>query len=252
MNNNQVIDFIKSEFETRRNKNKSYSLRKFSMDMGISVSIMSRIMNDKVAVSEKTLKIINKKIQVPQHFFDDVKKTKQKKTHWRHEKIKYLKDSDIQLMKSWYFPVVWEAVTHADFEGDFDTLASQMGLTLKEVQSAFHVLLDHGLVRKNDLGGWTTDHEQASTVNLNFTTDELRRLQVQLFMHQVRAINDIPVELRDHSTIFISGGSDVIDEVKKRIKLFRRSLANYIEKSGHKGRQQIYQLSIGFTPTLKK
>lgn len=252
MNSSPLVQFIKTEFQVRKNKNKSYSLRKFSMDMGISVSIMSRIMNEKVAISEKTLRIINKKIQVPQQFFEDVKKVKENKTHWRHEKIKYLVEEDISLMKSWYFPVVWEVVTQPQFNGDFSRLAAGIGITNEEVLSCFAVLKQHGLIRPNDLGGWVTDHQQASTVHLNYSTEELRRLQIQLFMQQIRFINELPLDIRDHSTIFISGGSEVVDEVKKRIKLFRRSLANYIEKSDKESPTQVYQLSIGFSPCLKK
>ena len=197
------------------------------------------------------LKILNKKIQVPQKFFDDVKKVKTKKTHWRHEKIKYLTEDDVAQLKSWYFPVVWEVVTNFAFDGNLNELSKKLGLCPEEVEFCFNTMVAQGLLQKDEQGRWRTDHEQASTINMNYTTEELRRLQIQLFMQQVRSLTEVDSAIRDHSTIFISGDEKLLNEVKLRIKLFRRSLANYIEKNSTEN-NQVFQLSVGFSPCLKK
>lgn len=50
---NSLIDQLKHELDKRKQKNRYYSLRSFSRDIGISPSYLSKILSEKAKVTEK-------------------------------------------------------------------------------------------------------------------------------------------------------------------------------------------------------
>ena len=54
--NTDYIEIVKNEFERRKSKNKSYSLRAYARDLGISPSYLSKLLNSQVPLTERFVK----------------------------------------------------------------------------------------------------------------------------------------------------------------------------------------------------
>ncbi len=54
--NTDYIEKVKKEFERRKSKNKSYSLRAYARDLGISPSYLSKLFKYKVPATEGVIK----------------------------------------------------------------------------------------------------------------------------------------------------------------------------------------------------
>ncbi len=243
--------FLKNEFEKRKNKHKHYSLRTFAKDMSLSASVLSRILNQKSKISLKNLKIINSKLKLPDGAVEAAESHKSAKNHWRVKDLTFLTSAEVQLVQSWYFAVIWEGVSLNQFKLDSKVLAKKLDISEKNVSQCIELMIQKKLVFKDNDGNWKTDYLKASTLQIKNTTDELKKLQINFFLNSIEAIQKIDVSRRDHSTIFIAGDDKVVDEVKKKIAQFRRSIDRLIVKNTNLNSKQVFQLSIGFSPTLK-
>lgn len=67
-----LVVTLKSEFDSRRKRNQSYSLRAFARDIGISASTLSRIMNSKYILNAKLIYQILDRLQITKEVKDRV------------------------------------------------------------------------------------------------------------------------------------------------------------------------------------
>ena len=199
-------------------------------------------------MTHRTAAIIVKKINIPEPLLADLHKNK--KTHWREKKMVYLTADQMKTMKKWYFPIVLEMITVADKQDPLKQISKALSISLDEVKECVEVLNSKKLIEKNSEGHYSISWEKISTASIEKTTEEMKNIQQDFFRNMTDSIQKFDLSKRDHTTLFVKGNSSVIPEVKKRIQLFRRALANYIEKQSGGHSDQVFQLSIGFTSTL--
>lgn len=247
---NKLNDYLKLELNARRLRNRRYSTRKFAKDLNISAAVMSRILNNKITVSKRILETISKKIDIPYDLSKQVLNQTSNRVK-QESQIKYLTIDQIKLIKSWYFSAVCEAITLPKFNQDTQWLAKKLCISKDSIDECIEFLFQCDLIKLDKTGQLLLSHKEISSLAIGPTKLELMNLQEDFFKNSTMQIKTCRIEERDHSTIVMSMDRELIDDVKLRIKKFRRELATHIEKKSADNKNSVYQLSIGFSPLIK-
>lgn len=242
-----INDFLFKEFKVRQLKNKRYSLRKFSYDLGISPAVMSRIFNKKLVVTGRTFEKIQARLQLPDELVS-TKPSKVLKKVAKESRVIYLTKEELLIFKNWAFSAVLQILTLPSFKQDAEWVSKNLGLNIDYVNQCIDVLTRNHFIDLDKSGRWKILKENFSTLSIAPTSDELKNLQLGFFEKTTEAIEKVDIKYRDHSTMVLSLDSKDIPFVKERIKNFRRNLADQLEKKSGKVTNSVYQFSIGLSP----
>ncbi|MDG0815805.1 TIGR02147 family protein [Bdellovibrio svalbardensis] len=248
-----LAEFLTNEFEKRKNRNIRYSLRAFAKSLNIDAGALLRIMNNKRNATPSTALILLKNLNASQVIQNEIlmelnsrnassKKSKKMEmnTFFNHEFEKYFDILHIHTM---------EALNLKQFQSVEQTsaLAEALGVSLSRTNEAINQLIDLGAVRIKN-GQYDVLYKSFSTVPIGFTSDKRKRLQKEFLKKAIDAIDDIPFELRDHSTLTIPISRKDLAAIKLILKNARLRINSLSEKRSK--RDQLYNLSLALYPVV--
>lgn len=248
-----IVIRIRSEFERRQLVNPNYSLRGFAKHMGVNVSVLSRIMNNKMPM---TLKLLNRMAVAlslsPEDFEIYEGQISSRKSIQSVEQVlessqRQLEVDEFKVIQDWYNFVILELVKLHDFQPSEKWVSKKLSITEEEALLALERLVRLELLVQNEDGSFMKSATFVSIIQLNFSTVAMRNRQKQVLQRAINVMDEIDFSKRDQSAITISLDSTLLPEIKTKIKKMRRSLANYISKNSKK-RDQVYELSVSFFP----
>ena len=150
------------------------------------------------------------------------------------------------VISDWYHFAIFELVTVEAFQPKPRWIARALGITINEVHIAVERLFRLGLLRRDDEGRWRQGAPLITTATNPFSTIGFRNLQAQVLQKALRALEEIPMERRDQSSMTLAIPAHRLPEAKERIRRFRRSFCSALQSEGE--RDSVYQLSISFYP----
>lgn len=238
-----VRNSLTKEFSNRKKRNPRYSLRAFALSLGISVSRLSDILNDKRKLSKLQLEKINDVLggswslqllnindyNQKNTFTDD---QFQSISHWIYISVLTFLKANLKAKKQEY--------TTAELSEVFEMRTNEMTQILNR-------LLRLELVKKTSTGWiWTSGPEK--------TTDQVPSKAVRQFHKSILAegiskLEITPVEERDYSSLIITIDPNKLPEAKEEIKKFRRRMATYLEDGTQ---DQVFALNIQLFPLTTK
>lgn len=259
MENLTYRTILADEMNFRMKENSSYSLRAFARDIGISPSQLSDIFKGKTGLSSKKALSIAQGLGLSKNE-TDLFKALVEVEHGRSAKIiqsakefissvehnskyKGLSLDGFKLISDWEYFAILSAMELDDYDGTIDFLKEKLCLEQSVVEDCIKRLLKLDLI---DLKNgkfiatgemFTTSHDIASTA--------LKRFHKQHIAKSLNAIDNIPVELRDITTMTIAIDIEKLQEAKELIKKFRRDLCNFLEKDK---KNSVYNLNIQLIP----
>lgn len=248
----KIIKKLNTEFKRRKELNPRYSLRAYAKFLNLDVSILSRMMANKSKVSRKILNKLSVPLSInPEDYqifeneiLNESKKSKEKK---KNIAIRQLPLEEIKIIQDWYHYVILELTHLDDFEPNSKWISKRLSISELDAELALERLLKLNLLIQNDEGISLATTEPMSELQDNFKNIAHRKRQKQVLQKAMDAMDLVNFQERDQSAITIALDESLIPEVKERIKKFRRSLANYIDKKS-KTKNRVYELSISLFP----
>jgi len=250
-------NILKDEYELRASQNPLYSLRAFARDLKLSPASLSEILKGKQGLSIEKAKKITHTLQMNKNesdYFCDLvenkharSKIKRDQARIRLSKYKTHQYTDLQIdmmkiITEWYHMAILELTYLKNFKGDIDWIAKTLRITNLEVQSAVERLIKLGLLEiKNNK--WRDVETNLATTD-GIPSKNIQRMQKQILDKAKQAIDEQSIEQRDITSIIMAIDTGDIPEVKKRIKEFRRSICEYLNKS--KNKNAVYCLGSQF------
>ncbi len=151
---------------------------------------------------------------------------------WRHYAI-------LELMK-----------THG-FKSDLLTVAKLMGMKPAVAQIYVERLIRTGLIQVQSDGTWKDCSEGFSSHILSETETTIahRHHQKQIMQLALQSIDKIAFNQRDQSSMMMATSYSKIAEAKKRIKVFRRELCEFLEEGMLK--ETVFQLTLSLFPIIE-
>ena len=262
MHNTDYVHILNEEFEIRRSSNPSYSLRAFARDIDIRPSQLSSILNSKAGLGSAKASDIAKNLGFSETetkvflALVDLKHAKSKKISDAAKKIleettysgefKNLSVDGFKFISDWIYFAILSTMELDDYNGKPSFIATSLGLEISQVEEALKVMLKLDIVDYRDskfiITGemFTTTHDLASR--------PLRKFHKQNLHKSMDALDDVPVELRDITTMTMAIDKEKLPEAKKRIRDFRRSLCKFLEGGA---KNEVYNINIQLIPLSK-
>lgn len=257
------VDWLRVEYAKRRKANPSYSLRAFAKALSIPSGRMSEIFDGKRQLTASMgEKIAQKLALAPEQsntFLQLIeghrKDARVKKVRNSEEKLirkgasvsyDQLSTDTFYLISDWQHYAILNLVETDDFRPDPAWIANRLAISKIEVQTAVDRLERLELLKisnrkwRRTRGPLTTTHDIPSSA--------LRRSHRQSLEQAIEALEEVPVELRDISSITFPIDMSRIAEAKRMILDFRRGLSAFLE-SGAK--EEVYNLNIQLIPVTK-
>lgn len=232
---NLYREWLRTELVRRCQANPKYSLRAFSRSLGVQSSFLSKLINGKRAVTERTVRRFEPSVGSP---LRSAKKTS--------HKFENLTSESFRLISDWYHFAILELFTVEGFLPTPTYISRRLGITSVEAKDAILRLEKLGLIRKSLKSGYQLVKGENSTQNCGSSSVDLRKLQRQVLERAIRALDERSFDERDQSTITMAIDSKDIGLAKERIKNFRRNLCS--ELQAKKKRDSVYQLTIALFP----
>lgn len=244
---------IQAELDKRKEQNSSYSLRALARDLDLDHSLLSRIITSKIQMTPKIFERIAGPLKLTSDelllFQNEIKqrKTLQSKEKVVTENFRSLRIEEFQLIQNWYNFAILEMVKLDDFEPTAEWISKKLNISTDEAALAIERLVTLKLLQKESTGSYSKTSTYVSVMSPDFTAQALKERQKEVLSKAINALENLPIHLRDNSSMTLSIDSSMLPEIKEKIKKMRRGLANNITKQSKK-RDQVYELSISFFP----
>lgn len=250
----RFVQLLKSEMDRRIEKNPRYSLRAFAKLLQVSPSYLCMLFSGKRQLNEKMLmRFCHALALVPQEVAkQQVYLRVEKGAHsGSDEKNSYdsqyspLSLDQFSAISDWTHYTIWEILRLKDFVPNTKWVAGALGVPEYQVTGAVERLQKLGLLKIDEEGRW---HCMGSFTNIDqrVLAAGKMRLQKKILEQSLEALENIPIELRDHTSMTMSVHADRLPGAIDMIKKFRRQLCAYLEHGD--GPSEVYQMQISLFP----
>lgn len=241
-------EFLRDLFAVYKKSENSFTFRSFAGDADIqSPTYMNRVINGSRNLSEKYIPNICGYFQLTvsqtRYFktlveFSNTKDPAQKENilkkilSLRYSRGEFkIKDKKLHFYSKWYYPVVRELVTVADFQDDYNLLARlcRPRITAVQAKGAVNYLMKNDFIKKNPDGTYSQTHQIIST-GMEVNSTILRKYYRQLMTQYMEAIDSEKRENRDISSLTMSVSEKIFQSMKKEIQDFRKRLLSMAKK----------------------
>lgn len=251
--------WLEKEFEKRRAKNPAYSLRALARHLKMPSGRLSEILACKRPLTLRMAENVADRLSldpllrasflevVHQEQIQRRHRTGDVKTHVIEPEYKQLSLDAFQVISDWYHFALLNLIELEDFRVDVRWIARRLDISTVEVRGAIERLMRLELIIKKGNTYVRTLNNLATTHDISSAA--LRRFHRQVLERALDALENVPLEQRDITSISMSIDAAKILRAKAMIKQFRRKLCLFLE-SGEKN--EVYQLNVQLVPVSKK
>jgi uncharacterized protein (TIGR02147 family) len=249
-----AIDWLRQEYSSRHDRNPSFSLRAFARYLGIAPGPLSEILTKKRSLTPRQGERIARKLGLSpeerKRFIDSLSLNSTKKPESAPDHaVKRLHSDKFALVADWYHLAILNLFDTAGARGEENWIARRLGISIVECRAALERLERLSLCQK--IGAfWRLVRGSATVTQSGVPSEAIRKYHRQNLERAIAAVDNVPMDLRDFSSITMAVDVRKLNVAKRRIKRFRRSLAKFLESDGNK--TEVYQLNIQLLPVTKK
>jgi uncharacterized protein (TIGR02147 family) len=264
MNSQSVIqNFLMNRLVEAQKRNPSFSVRSLAKKADVSISVMSEILRGKRVVTRKTAeRIADRFLLDPSErfellrFFPEKKKSAKSTREMvkdemnraaplKGELLNYVKLSadQFQTISHWLHFAILSLMQTRNFRSDPSFISDRLGTSVREVNLAIERLVRMGLIEETSKG------LKRKTVKLS-TTDNLFDVSIQRAhladLERGRAaIEEVPVELRDFTSITFPANPE---KMKKAQEIIRRAQQEVVNLMADDEAEEVYRLCSMMIP----
>lgn len=242
-------EFLKKEFVKKCQDNPKYSLRAFAKKLNMSHATLSHLVRGKRPLTAQTILYLAKALGLSPRQLAQFHIPSGRTNHKVKENLKFqpIELDTFEVVSDWYHDAILELTKVKQFKSDTAWIAKVLGISKREVSTAIKRLECLKLLKTKEKDKWLDESQFNTTIKNDFTTVALRKLQRQVLEKALVALEQVPYEKRDQSSVTLSINSHDFPQIKKIICDFRRKLSHYLQKKGSVP-TQVYQLGISFYP----
>jgi uncharacterized protein (TIGR02147 family) len=243
---------LREQFSRRQRGNHSYSLRAFARDLKIHPSTLSLVMLGKRPLplkdAAKVLNGLGLNAKERTLFNESLGKK-----HLSLDKIQISATDDRAFLdEETYFQVIAEWEHYAvltlfdcdDFEPTPANISKALKVSVVRAEVVLENLLRYGLVKKSEHGILSKAFPRVRTTE-DIASEALKASHQDTLVLSQQKLKEVPVELRDFSSLTVAIDLEKLTEAKTIIREFRQKMGELL-KTGHK--TDVYQLAVQFFP----
>ena len=250
----EFTEFLKQEYEARKERNPSYSVRAFSSYLGVNSSVISKIFSGKARPTVKYIESFGLKLGMPLKEIQRISKTEQigqlLKEDQKFKNYKQITLDSYELVSEWYHIAILYLRKKDNTLYDTDVLAKKLAVPKKKITQALKRLERLEIIEaKGDKYKVVTD---AFYQNIETTHVEqaAKKFVHDILLKSIDALESVPKEDRVHSTLTMSFSPKKMKDVKIFVDKFKKKfLSTFDEKAND---VEAYTLQLSFFPLSKK
>lgn len=251
----KIQQCLEKELKIRISKNPKYSLRSFAKFLDIAPAYLSRALRGDLTVSKKMIEKICEKLNIDTSECDlyikesELLKKQLDSYNVRDTELKVAPPIMMTAFKTWHTKVILEMTRINEFKYlPIEIIAKKLKISNKEVSEAISVLIDSGLINKNEDGSYKVS-------NSIFIPPFMQNPETKLMMdnhhkmilqRSLESIDRTDIK-RQHSSVTFAFPEDKFEEVMIEIGHFRRHLAAKMQ-SCEEEKTTVMELSISLFP----
>ncbi len=249
------ISWLTKEFQTRRNRNHSYSLRAFARNLQVPAGPLSEIIArkrtlttkmgiriaDRLGFSEEEKKAFLSLIVEQEDSATVIKEGENLGKH--HSDYKQISFDQFAIVADWYHFALLSLIETDDFKNDPKWMASRLKITVREVKEAVDRLIRMGFIVSEGKKLRPAQNGVATTSNTPCAA--LRESHRQSLEQAISALDEVSVKDSDITSITMAIDPKKIQIAKELIQNFRRYLARVLETGE---RTEVYNLNVQLIP----
>jgi uncharacterized protein (TIGR02147 family) len=253
----QTLDYrpwLCEEFTKRCQRNPSYSIRAFANLLGVNSSSLSQILAGKRKISSKMLASFIDKIGAEPQTKDALLKYALSKS--KKNQIESMDASEIYrqmtldtfaIISEWYHYAIMELTFVTNFKNAPGWIGSKLGISADEARIAIERLKRLNLLEEKD-GVLRKTETFTTNFSNGLTSLAHKKFQKHILTEALNAIDEVPQEEKDITSMTIAIDEKKIPEARLLIKKFRRDLCLFME-DGEQTR--VYTLAVQLYPISK-
>jgi len=238
---------LREELDRIQKRNPSFSLRSFSKKLELSPATLSRVLSGKRSVSLPLARKISEKLGLS----DEQKAQVLAPIELRESKLRSRTFADRQLnadtfqaVADWHHFAILSLLETDGATSDVSWISKRLAIPERTASAALARLGRLGLLAKDENGAWK------GTGNSHHSPDGIpspavRKAHRQALSLGRQALDRIPVERRDFTTLMMAIDPEKLPEAVKILREARTRVNNLLE--GGK-RKQVYMLAIQLFP----
>ncbi|MDZ4678677.1 MAG: DUF4423 domain-containing protein [Oligoflexia bacterium] len=249
MKRDPLVEILRTDFGRKKMRNKSYSLRSYSRDLGVDPSNLSKIINQQKSIGVRLRKTLAKKLgfevnEIASWLMPAAQEKTSDKEYSQHGVEVF------QIVSEWQHYAILELFKLKEFTFSFEEVAQWLGISLNEARKSIKRLQDAGLLKfGQELKEWLPSESSSSSILSIATSKAHREQQKQILEGGIDALKMVPIEKRSQSSMTMAIDTKKLTEAKQLIKTFRRDMGRLLASG--KSLDEVYQLSISLYPVTK-
>lgn len=241
-----VVDYIKTEFARRCQKNPNYSLRAFARTLNMDSSTLSAILRGKRSLSFKMAKRLMDTLEV-----ESLMRLKLAGSFLSVENpaqnFFQVDEDTINAISGWEHFALLSLFQTNDTKPSAKWAAMRLGISIGQTIAALDRLERLNLISRKG-NPWKVTHQKLTTSH-DLPSSALRKVHKEYIAKAVDSIESIDVSSRDITGSTMAINKNKLKEAKELIRDFRRNMATLLE-TGKKS--EVYRLNIQFFPLTKE
>jgi uncharacterized protein (TIGR02147 family) len=250
------IDLLQRELSLRHKKNRQYSLRAFAKSLDLESSYLSKLLKRGRPLNQNLIQKLGERLGLAPNViecyrFEDLKRKAAPKDKNENSSFYFIPQDFFEIIEDPNHYLILEMMKLDGFYPSEVWIAKQLKITINETRACLSRLQKVGLLATTHDGQWQDLSSGASShvIGANVSSAAHRRSQKRILEASINALETVPIEKRDQSSMMMAGSSQQMELIKKTIKKFRRELAKIVNLEPVK--DTVFQLSISFFPILE-
>lgn len=265
-----VFDYLSyreflSDFYAEQKRSKSFfSYQYFADKAGFkSKSFIYKVIKGEKALSKRSSLMIMKAVGLKKKeadYFENLVSFNNAATHEekefyfhrlqslsRNHIASKIRKNQYAYFSQWYNVVIRELVTFLDWKEDYKILAKTVNppITVKQAENAVKLLLNLGMIQRTPEGKYV-QLNKALTAGEEIIVLAVRQFQKQHMTLASDALDRLPRQQRDISTLTMGISKEGFEKIRQEIKAFRETLVSIV--SNDEPADRVYQCNFQFFP----
>lgn len=244
-NHSDAVEWLRDEYSRRRARNANYSLRAFAKHLHVGSGPLSEILAKKRVLSSRMASRITERLMLTpadrQRFLSLLAAPLSSPSPFRP-----LADDAFRVIADWQHFGILSLLETKGARSDARWIGTRLGISAEDAQIALDRLTRLEMIRADGdrlvpVSGWATSSDIPSQA--------IRKFHRQTIQLALGALEEVPVEERDVTSITVAVDVANLPRAKSLIRKFRRQLSDLLEAGE---RSEVYQLNIQLIPVSRK
>lgn len=244
MEKQQCYVILFEEFNKRKQKNASYSIRAFARDLKVSNTALADFLSGKRHLSRKNLeKIIESLKFSPLQRETFLEENKAKRNQEDRERQR-LEEDQFRSISDWQSYAILSLARIKNAKSDEEWIAARLGINRNEAKQAVERLERLGLI-STDKGRLVRKQTKLLTTTQDVPSSAIRKFHRDNLQFAINALETVPVELRDISSIVFPADPTRLKVARDIMVKAMRRAADMMDNDEN---QEVYSVSFQIYP----